>query len=51
MNTELEEMREQLATLKKKLEKQEIVNDRLISKTKEALEKTTYPIGGRRRRL
>ena len=25
MNTELEEMREQLATLKKKLEKQEIV--------------------------
>lgn len=39
MNTELEEMREQLATLKKKLEKQEIVNDRLLSKTKESLEK------------
>lgn len=32
-------MREQLATLKKKLEKQEIVNDRLLSKTKESLEK------------
>ncbi len=39
MNTELEEMREQLDLLKKKLEKQEIVNDRLISKTKESLEK------------
>ena len=32
-------MREQLATLKKELEKQEIVNDRMISKTKESLEK------------
>ena len=32
-------MREQLAVLKKKLEKQEIVNDRLLSKTKESLEK------------
>lgn len=39
MNTELEEMREQMAVLRKKLEKQEIVNDRLISKTKESLEK------------
>ncbi|MBR6129359.1 MAG: LapA family protein [Bacteroidaceae bacterium] len=39
MNTELEEMREQLDLLKKKLEKQEIVNDRLISKIKESLEK------------
>lgn len=39
MNTELEEMRQQMAVLKKKLEKQEIVNDRLISKTKESLEK------------
>ena len=39
MNTELEEMREQLDVLKKKLEKQEIVNDRLVSKTKESLEK------------
>lgn len=39
MNTELEEMREQLATLKKKLEKQEIISERLISKTKESLEK------------
>ena len=32
-------MREQMAVLRKKLEKQEIVNDRLISKTKESLEK------------
>ena len=39
MNTELEEMRQQMAVLKKKLEQQEIVNDRLISKTKESLEK------------
>ena len=39
MNTELEEMREQMAVLRKKLEKQEIVNDRLISKTKASLEK------------
>ena len=39
MNTELEEMRQQMAVLKKKLEKQEIVNDRLISKTKKSLEK------------
>ena len=30
MDTQLEEMREQLATLKKKLDKQEIVNERLI---------------------
>ena len=27
---ELEDMRQQMATLKKKLEKQEIVNDRMI---------------------
>ena len=39
MNTELEEMREQLDLLKKKLEKQEIISERLISKTKESLEK------------
>ena len=39
MNTELEEMRQQMAVLKKKLEQQEIVNERLISKTKESLEK------------
>ena len=39
MNTELEEMRQQMAVLKKKLEQQEIVNDRLISKTRESLEK------------
>jgi hypothetical protein len=39
MNTELEEMREQMATLKKKLEKQEIISERLISKTKESLKK------------
>ena len=32
-------MREQMTVLRKKLEKQEIVNDRLISKTKESLEK------------
>ncbi len=32
-------MREQMATLKKKLEKQEIISERLISKTKESLEK------------
>ena len=30
MDTQLEEMRQQMLTLKKKLEKQEIVNDRLI---------------------
>ncbi|MBQ7472399.1 MAG: hypothetical protein IJS97_08260 [Prevotella sp.] len=39
MNTELEEMRQQMAVLKKKLEQQEIISDRLISKTKESLEK------------
>ena len=50
MNTELEEMREQLATLKKKLEKQEIVNDRLISKTKESLEKDMATVRGKYRK-
>ena len=33
MDTQLEEMRQQMLTLKKKLEKQEIVNDRLIRRS------------------
>lgn len=33
MDTQLEEMREQMATLKKKLNEQEIVNDRLIRRS------------------
>ena len=50
MNTELEEMREQLATLKKKLEKQEIISERLISKTKESLEKDLKSLGWKYKR-
>lgn len=33
MDTQLEEMRQQMLTLKKKLEKQEIINDRLIRRS------------------
>ena len=36
---ELEEMRQQMALLKKKLEKQEIINERMASKAKASLEK------------
>ncbi|MBR4645180.1 MAG: hypothetical protein IKO73_08520 [Bacteroidaceae bacterium] len=38
-NFELEEMRQQMAILKEKLHQQEILNDRMTSKAKEALEK------------
>ena len=38
-NFELEEMRQQMAILKQKLHQQEILNDRMTSKAKEALEK------------
>ena len=36
---ELEEMRQQMAVLKKKLEQQEIINERMASKTRESIEK------------
>ena len=36
---ELEEMRQQMALLKKKLEQQEIINERMASKTRESIEK------------
>ena len=36
---ELEEMRQQMALLKKKLEQQEIINERMASKAKASLEK------------
>lgn len=39
MNTELEEMRQQMAVLKKKLEQQEIINERITSRAKESVEK------------
>ena len=38
-NFELEEMRQQMAILKQKLEQQEIINERMTSKAREALEK------------
>ena len=36
---ELEEMRQQMAVLKKKLEQQEIINERMASKTRKSVEK------------
>ena len=43
-------MREQMATLKKKLEKQEIISERLISKTKESLQKDLNSLGWKYKR-
>ena len=42
---ELEEMRQQMAVLKKKLEQQEIINERMASKAKASLEKDMNAMG------
>ena len=49
-NFELEEMRQQMAILKQKLHQQEILNDRMTSKAKEALEKDMDTMGKKNRR-
>ncbi len=49
-NFELEEMRQQMAILKQKLEQQEIINERMTSKAREALEKDMDAMGKKNRR-